>query len=1708
VLDRVGSLSSVGEGSLSSSPRVDVSPSMVVRSKLELIHPPSPFVVVSQGWPSCLCTILTLGLPLAGAFFPVKFHQFFEQSDKHKWLPLPSLSTTSYADSVVYIICGDHRFLESAWTEVGKPHAAILCLNINHRVLTGAKRNRVPRAAQHWMNNNGFDSLVVRDQDFKGITTARFVMGFGRDLENLRTPSSPRPVAFVLSTFLDGGVDSRHAKQVRYDSLPPVKDCPRAPIWNSQHDFLRSEGLLPANNPDALVVCPTHFSRTAGVLRSLSLQERLRLYHIPREMDPQIINRLQSPYPFEETPTPAVFDSIFRQLWGVYGGGVGLDDSDIDGVGLDDSDIDLEAAKSAHSSVESDPMSVESNCQSSETVDTVETAAATVETATIETDIVPATGETATVDTDTAGETNAGMEVEAVPSVAAATVETTVKLMVETPPSVETAPPLEPTTAHNSLTSTSLSLLSPHHHVAERLMTDTPTSPENTSSNDMPAQFEGIGGEAETLPDDELSIESDIASVVDRQWQFDFADGLETIFPSSDGMHDIISTSSSISSLPSDDHTTTSAETLVTSHSLNRVKSVLNGLALPSQGQHIQRSTDPYVDPLLTHESTTKCNDDSGGSIAGVLIEPHEIGPTPAIHAGPPYPVGDVVMCHRVDNHAMRAFVVESEHPRYLLQLEDGTWLDTSAEKVHLVARYKTGAGTPFADDVDDPFVEIRSQTFENKGSFGLVHDSLLKSLGRVKEEKAYAKATKADDAAVPIEFWDNQINLVVPPTVKSKVLNWARSVGHRKYIRRLTEDCYNHLHAEFGEDWTSQPRKSKGKLTRLGREQHAINHIIWHATNTTWFEYKAGTRLVHFRWPKFYQKMVKDGVPVFFETEPPTTKEPQPPIHDADTRAKIRAKIDKVLYRRYMVGALTSGVTLKSWIRYFGVPKGEFDIRVVYDGTANGLNDSIFTPTFWLPTIDTLTRALGSTSWMADRDVMDMFLNFTLHHSALPFTGVDLRPLIEEGEDGMDRLALWVRNAMGLKPSPYNSIKTALVGEEVCRGDRHNTNVGPDGKEENPFQWDYVRLNLPGPKYDPLLSWVAKIRKDGLLACELMTFVDDERIVAPTRELAYQAGHRVAAIQAYLGIMDSARKVRPPSQTSGAWAGSVVHVIPELGVCQLTSEEKWNRMKNILSTWRKRLENGMKMLPHSELLSHRGFLVYVTRTYPPMVPYLKGFHLAAEMWRGGRDAEGWRLPAPTTTNSTVMLDDDSSVESTLSLSSLDFTRAAERGLDIDQAASFDLATQSEDEEAAVSRVYRQHGIRCLPHAPESGLTPTVPRLLDDIKALQQLTASELPALRVVRPKVVIQVYYGFGDAAGTGFGATIAGDFNCKSRLSSPAPNKQGVNYRLGIWDAQESLESSNWKEFTNLVDFTEEEAEAGRLRNCEFFLFTDNSTAASCFYRGSSKSKKLHALIIRLRKLEMKYGLLIHLIHISGKRMIAQGTDGCSRGFLMEGVMAGDNMLDFVDLAKSAVERSPSLIEWIRSWSVADLKPLSPEGWFEEGHGISGGTKDRRGVWIPNHMPKGRTFLWTPPPAAADVALEELCKARHKRTDTYHVVAIPRIMQPRWRRLFNKVCDFTFSVSPGPSFWPDGMFEPLWVGIVLPFTHHRPWCLKRAPKLLSMARELREVLRSGDGEGRDVLRQLFDLPKRIAPLSERVASGVLHMPRRGQVPTRRDTR
>ncbi len=214
--------------------------------------------------------------------------------------------------------------------------------------------------------------------------------------------------------------------------------------------------------------------------------------------------------------------------------------------------------------------------------------------------------------------------------------------------------------------------------------------------------------------------------------------------------------------------------------------------------------------------------------------------------------------------------------------------------------------------------------------------------------------------------------------------------------------------------------------------------------------------------------------------------------------------------------------------------------------------------------------------------------------------------------------------------------------------------------------------------------------------------------------------------------------------------------------------------------------------------------------------------------------------------------------------------------------------------------------------------------------------------------------------------------------------------------------------------------------------------------------------------------------MVHIAGTWMIKQGTDGLSRGSFLEGVLAGKDMLSFIDLSLSAVQRFPKVLDYVQSWLapvVGEGKLLKEEEWFVEGHGIEGGSKDAHRIWIPRHAKNGRVYIWSPPPVIADVALEECMKAIQKRTVAFHVFFIPRLYSPLWTRAFYKVFDFVFHLSPGSRHWPKSMQEPLFIGISLPLISRCPWTLRRTPLLVGLERKLRHVLSTGEADGRDIL-------------------------------------
>lgn len=232
----------------------------------------------------------------------------------------------------------------------------------------------------------------------------------------------------------------------------------------------------------------------------------------------------------------------------------------------------------------------------------------------------------------------------------------------------------------------------------------------------------------------------------------------------------------------------------------------------------------------------------------------------------------------------------------------------------------------------------------------------------------------------------------------------------------------------------------------------------------------------------------------------------------------------------------------------------------------------------------------------------------------------------------------------------------------------------------------------------------------------------------------------------------------------------------------------------------------------------------------------------------------------------------------------------------------------------------------------------------------------------------------------------------------------------------------------------------------------------------------------------------------------MKSQGTDGISRGQLREGVALGEAMIKFCPWGESALERSPLLLGWIQKFvGKQHLENLSPEGWYTRGHDISGGSRDKHGFW--RHKFKNGCYLWSPPPAAADAALEQLRIARLKRRTSTHIVVIPKLATTMWLKQLNKAADIVLTIPAKFYFWPTNMYEPLVLAFLFPYLPFSPWQLRATPKLLATAREMQALFRKEELDPGPILQQFYLATQRLSTLPSNVVSKVLYFGQRTSV-------
>jgi hypothetical protein len=382
-----------------------------------------------------------------------------------------------------------------------------------------------------------------------------------------------------------------------------------------------------------------------------------------------------------------------------------------------------------------------------------------------------------------------------------------------------------------------------------------------------------------------------------------------------------------------------------------------------------------------------------------------------------------------------------------------------------------------------------------------------------------------------------------------------------------------------------------------------------------------------------------------------------------------------------------------------------------------------------------------------------------------------------------------------------------------------------------------------------------------------------------------------------------------------------------------------------------------------------------------------------------------------------------------------------------------------------------------------------VSRFESDLRALEVITEPETPPRQPLRATKTGSAWYLMGDASGDGFGSGLWLDGE--------------LEFDSGDWANLEREMTSNWREAENLVDRVERAVREGKLKDIELFLFTDNIVFEGTYYKGTSSSKKLFDLTLRLRKAQARGNLILHVIHIAGTRMKeGAGIDGLSRGDMLEGMMAGRNPLSYLPLSLNANERSAGKVEeWVRSWwGPSPLLTLDAEGWFTHGQEVT-------------------PCLWMPPPTGMEVALELLAEARHKRPHVAHIVVAPRLMTHLWRKQIGKDTDVLFTVPVGVPFWEKRQHEPLIVCLLLPVVQRRnwrgPWTfrgsniartaeddLRRGFKSAvggepgecnELGGELRPLLEDAAEWSRDILRKFLITTRRVSSLPKNVVRDML---------------
>jgi hypothetical protein len=243
-----------------------------------------------------------------------------------------------------------------------------------------------------------------------------------------------------------------------------------------------------------------------------------------------------------------------------------------------------------------------------------------------------------------------------------------------------------------------------------------------------------------------------------------------------------------------------------------------------------------------------------------------------------------------------------------------------------------------------------------------------------------------------------------------------------------------------------------------------------------------------------------------------------------------------------------------------------------------------------------------------------------------------------------------------------------------------------------------------------------------------------------------------------------------------------------------------------------------------------------------------------------------------------------------------------------------------------------------------------------------------------------------WGDGSGTGAGGTM--------EIRDGAEPTPMLTW-MGTWSPSVQSFSSNWRELRTLYQTLLRQKSNSALEGSTVFYFTDNLVSYFIMSSGSSTSPALHKLVLQIKRLEMYLCCHLEVIHVPGKLMIHQGTDGLSRGLWMTPERTRWSSLKESSIALHSVPFGWPLAKWAES--TIGL----PHGTVEQHFG----TLD---PWSFD-LVQNRWSIWTPIPEIARQALSFFLDCWVEQPmSTGAIFLVPQILQRTWSHVFHYVIEY----------------------------------------------------------------------------------------------------